>query len=115
MPSAIEEKDAIREVLAEYCFALDGGRYDEMAALFTEDGTWDTAFGAANGRAAIAGFDPSEDAIRLSSTLVPSFAAIQSDATPTAGGTLITIDAQHTLTLDTVTPASLTQANFRFT
>ena len=55
MPSAIEEKDAIREVLAEYCFALDGGRYDDMAALFTEDGTWDTAFGAASGRAAIAG------------------------------------------------------------
>ena len=54
MPTAIEEKDAIREVLAEYCFALDGGRYDDMAALFTEDGTWDTAFGAATGRAAIA-------------------------------------------------------------
>ena len=54
MPSVIEEKDAIREVLAEYCFRLDGGRYDEMAALFTEDGTWDTAFGAATGRAAIA-------------------------------------------------------------
>ena len=54
MPTALEEKDAIREVLAEYCFRLDGGRYDEMAALFTEDGTWDTAFGAATGRAAIA-------------------------------------------------------------
>ena len=54
MPSAIEEKDAIREVLAEYCFRLDGGRYDEMAALFTADGTWDTAFGAATGQAAIA-------------------------------------------------------------
>ena len=54
MPTAIEEKDAIREVMAEYCFLLDGARYDEMAALFTEDGTWDTAFGAATGRAAIA-------------------------------------------------------------
>ncbi len=54
MPTAIEEKDAIREVMAEYCFRLDGARYDEMAALFTEDGTWDTAFGAATGRAAIA-------------------------------------------------------------
>src|ERR1044071_8469417 len=53
MPTAIEEKDAIREVLAEYCFALDGGRYEDMAALFTEDGTWDTAFGKATGRAAI--------------------------------------------------------------
>jgi uncharacterized protein (TIGR02246 family) len=54
MPSVVEEKDAIREVLAEYCFRLDGGRFDEMAALFTEDGTWDTAFGKATGRQAIA-------------------------------------------------------------
>jgi uncharacterized protein (TIGR02246 family) len=54
MTTTIEEKEAIREVLAEYCFALDGGSYDGMAALFTEDGTWDTAFGKATGRAAIA-------------------------------------------------------------
>jgi 3-phenylpropionate/cinnamic acid dioxygenase small subunit len=53
MSNALEEKDAIREVLAEYCFRLDGGHYEDMAALFTEDGTWDTAFGAATGRAAI--------------------------------------------------------------
>jgi uncharacterized protein (TIGR02246 family) len=55
MPTALEEKDAIREVLAEYCFRLDGDRYDDMATLFTEDGTWDTAFGKGTGRAAIAG------------------------------------------------------------
>jgi 3-phenylpropionate/cinnamic acid dioxygenase small subunit len=54
MPSAVEEKDAIREVLAEYCFRLDDGRFDEMAAVFTEDGAWDTAFGKATGRRAIA-------------------------------------------------------------
>ena len=54
MPTAVEDKDAIREVLAEYCFRLDDGRFAEMAALFTEDGTWDTAFGKATGRAAIA-------------------------------------------------------------
>ena len=54
MPTAVEEKDAIREVLAEYCFRLDGGRYEEMAALFTENGTWDTAFGKATGRRPIA-------------------------------------------------------------
>ena len=47
MPSALEEKDAIREALAEYCFRLDDGRFAEMAALFTENGTWDTAFGRA--------------------------------------------------------------------
>jgi ketosteroid isomerase-like protein len=55
MASTLEEKDAIREVLAEYCFRLDGGDYDGMAALFAEDGTWDTAFGKATGRTAIAG------------------------------------------------------------
>jgi uncharacterized protein (TIGR02246 family) len=54
MPTAVEDKDAIREVLAEYCFRLDDGRFEEMAALFAEDGTWDTAFGKATGRAAIA-------------------------------------------------------------
>lgn len=54
MPTAVEEKDAIREVLAEYCFRLDDGRFDEMAALFTEGGTWDTAFGKATGCPAIA-------------------------------------------------------------
>jgi uncharacterized protein (TIGR02246 family) len=52
--SLLEEKDAIRELLAEYCFRLDGGDYEGMAALFTEDGTWDTAFGTAKGRAEIA-------------------------------------------------------------
>ncbi|HTV45611.1 MAG TPA: nuclear transport factor 2 family protein [Stellaceae bacterium] len=53
-PNPLEEKDAIRELLGEYCFRLDDGRYDDMAALFTENGTWDTAFGKATGRAAIA-------------------------------------------------------------
>ncbi len=56
MPSVLEEKDAIREVLARYCFALDGGKFVEMAALFSEDGTWHTFFGKATGRAAIAEF-----------------------------------------------------------
>ena len=54
MPGSLDDKDEIREVLAEYCFALDGNRFDDMAALFAADGTWDTAFGKASGRAAIA-------------------------------------------------------------
>ena len=54
MASAVEDKDAIRELMAEYCFRLDDGRYDDMAALFAEDGTWETAFGSATGRTAIA-------------------------------------------------------------
>ena len=54
MPSALEEKDAIHEVLAKYCFRLDDSRFAEMVALFTENGTWDTAFGRATGRTPIA-------------------------------------------------------------
>ena len=51
--SGLAEKDAIRELMAEYCFCLDNGRFAEMAALFTDDGTWDTAFGKGTGRAGI--------------------------------------------------------------
>ena len=54
MASALEEKDAIREVMAEYCFRLDSGEFEQMAVLFTAEGTWDTAFGKATGRDAIA-------------------------------------------------------------
>ncbi len=53
MSNALEEKDAIREVLAEYCFCLDAGRFEDMASLFTEDGTWHTDFGKGVGRAGI--------------------------------------------------------------
>jgi len=53
MSNALEEKDAIREVLAEYCFCLDAGRFEDMAALFTEDGTWHTDFGQGTGRGGI--------------------------------------------------------------
>jgi hypothetical protein len=47
------EKNAIRELLATYCFHLDNYRFAEMAALFTGDGTWDTAFGKGTGPAGI--------------------------------------------------------------
>ena len=53
MTNSLEDKDAIREVLAEYCYCLDDGRFGDMAALFTPDGTWETAFGTATGRADI--------------------------------------------------------------
>ena len=53
MTTMLEDKDAIRELLAEYCFHLDAGSYAEMAALFTDDGTWDTAFGKGTGHEGI--------------------------------------------------------------
>ncbi len=51
--SELAEKDAIRGVMAEYCFCLDNNRFSDMAALFTDDGTWDTAFGKGTGHGGI--------------------------------------------------------------
>jgi uncharacterized protein (TIGR02246 family) len=45
----MSDKDAIRELLARYCFYLDDERFDDMAALFTQDGVWETAFGTGTG------------------------------------------------------------------
>ncbi len=56
MATELEEKQAIREMMAEYCFCLDNDRYADMAALFTEDGTWDTFFGKGTGRAGVEAF-----------------------------------------------------------
>jgi SnoaL-like domain len=53
MASVEADKNEIRELLATYCFHLDNYRFADMAALFTEDGTWDTAFGKGTGRAGI--------------------------------------------------------------
>jgi uncharacterized protein (TIGR02246 family) len=49
----VSDKDEIRELLARYCYALDAGRFEDMAALFTPDGVWETAFGTGTGRAGI--------------------------------------------------------------
>jgi uncharacterized protein (TIGR02246 family) len=49
----MSDKDEIRELLARYCFALDADRFEEMAALFTPDGVWETAFGSGTGREGI--------------------------------------------------------------
>ncbi len=46
----MSDKEEIRELLARYCFALDAGAFDAMAALFTADGVWETAFGTGTGR-----------------------------------------------------------------
>ena len=46
----MSDKEEIRELLARYCFALDADRFEEMAALFTSDGVWETAFGTGTGR-----------------------------------------------------------------
>jgi ketosteroid isomerase-like protein len=45
---ALEEREAIRELRATYCFLVDDGRYDELVeSCFTKDALCD--FGAADG------------------------------------------------------------------
>src|SRR6202522_3865639 len=53
--SALEDKDTIRELLARYCFLLDGHELKELAALFTADGEWISRNGHATGPEAIEG------------------------------------------------------------
>jgi SnoaL-like domain len=51
--SALEDREAIRELLARYCFLLDGYHLGEFAALFTADGEWISRNGTAKGPADI--------------------------------------------------------------
>ena len=53
MSQALADKDAIREIMARYCHALDAGRFGEVAGLFLPQGEWTTDYGAAIGPAAI--------------------------------------------------------------
>jgi 3-phenylpropionate/cinnamic acid dioxygenase small subunit len=50
----LHDKDAIRELLHQYCFCMDEGRFAELAALFTEDGEWIAPYRCATGPAEIA-------------------------------------------------------------
>jgi SnoaL-like domain len=53
MTGTPQDKDDIREVLAKYCTFGDNGRFQELAALFAEDGVWEGKMGKAQGRAEI--------------------------------------------------------------
>lgn len=41
MASILEEKDAIRDLMSAYCFHVDEGEFDQFAALFSSDGTFE--------------------------------------------------------------------------
>jgi 3-phenylpropionate/cinnamic acid dioxygenase small subunit len=57
MPSLLEEKDAIRELMARYCFHFDTGEFDQWLTLFTEDGAFDLgARGRFSGRESLRTF-----------------------------------------------------------
>ena len=40
MTGALGDREAIRELLAEYCFRLDECRFEEFGALFTDSAEW---------------------------------------------------------------------------
>ena len=57
MPSILEDKDAIRDLMSAYCFHVDQGEFDQFAALFTTDGTFEPGpQGKYQGREAIRKF-----------------------------------------------------------
>jgi hypothetical protein len=54
MATPLEDKEAIRELMSEYCFRMDDFRFAELGALFTEDGDWIAPYARARGPAGIA-------------------------------------------------------------
>jgi hypothetical protein len=54
MPTPFEDKEAIRELLSEYCFRMDTFQFAELGELFTEDGEWIAPYSRARGPAEIA-------------------------------------------------------------
>ena len=49
----LEDKDSIRELMHQYCFCMDEGRFAELASLFADDGVWSAPYRTATGPAAI--------------------------------------------------------------
>jgi hypothetical protein len=66
------------------------------------------------GNDVIAGFNPANDIIQLSTTEASSFSAIQADLTNTSSGALVTFDANDSVLISGVAASSLHAANFRF-
>lgn len=57
MSTVLEEKDAIHETIAEYCFHFDGGEFDKWIELFTDDGVFDAGrMGVQKGKDALRAF-----------------------------------------------------------
>jgi ketosteroid isomerase-like protein len=57
MATVLEEKDAIHETIANYCFYFDGAEFDKWVDLFTDDGTFDAGtLGVQKGKDALRKF-----------------------------------------------------------
>jgi ketosteroid isomerase-like protein len=48
------DKDAIRDLLHQYCFCMDAGQFQELGRLFADDGEWIAPYRQARGPADIA-------------------------------------------------------------
>jgi hypothetical protein len=57
MPSILEDKEAIRDLLFRYCYGTDAGNVEQWVAGFTDDCVWDGGpFGVCNGKAEMRAF-----------------------------------------------------------
>lgn len=57
MSFMLEEKDAIHETIANYCFHFDGAEFDKWVDLFTDDGVFDAGqLGVQKGKDALRKF-----------------------------------------------------------
>ena len=50
----LDDKDAIRDVLHQYCFCMDESRFVELSGLFDTDGEWIAPYRQVRGPADIA-------------------------------------------------------------
>ena len=57
MPTNLEDKEAIRELLFRYCYGTDAGNVEGWVGGFTEECVWDGGpFGVCNGKQAMRDF-----------------------------------------------------------
>ncbi len=54
MTTASDDRDAIRDVLHRYCFAMDRQQFADLGELFTPDGEWIAPYARSTGPGAIA-------------------------------------------------------------
>ncbi|TAL01962.1 MAG: nuclear transport factor 2 family protein [Rhodospirillaceae bacterium] len=94
MSTLLEDKDAIRDLLANYCFYTDRKNPDALVALFTEDCVYDGgAFGRFEGRAALRGFmTAAGDESRVRHFTVNEVIAVKGD-TATARSYFLVLDS----------------------
>jgi len=61
MTGSLEDREAIRDLLSDYCVCMDNGRFGDMAALFVADGVWQDAVGRSEIEARVGSIVPAPD------------------------------------------------------